>query len=155
MLSLCFCFLVAKKSNSESAPQQSKVIVVKNGVQWTETRATGTLNTNNHMVAISITQDTETFTFIFPKPIDTDVQKKFEAYSLIVPAIGMASISDSYHLDTSKSNSLTILAFDYITNRLVGKFQLNLKQDDSYVDGTAKSSVFEGEFDMKFDEQAL
>lgn len=149
------CFSSCKKLTSENASQESKIFVAKDHVQWKETRAVSTLNTNNNIIAILVTQGTETFTLTFPKPITTTPQNDFNAYALIVPAIGMASISDSYYLDSSKSNSLHISALDYKTNRVAGKFSLNLKQDEKHVEGEAKSVLYNGEFDVKFNEQAL
>lgn len=154
-LVIVFClfalsFTGCKKNEPDTETKVSLIKVDKNGTQWSETSAVGTFNTKDNMVSIMGLEGLETFTIRFEKPVLNGKIEFFDAVSLFSPARGAASVSDAYHLDTTKSNTLRIYVTDNIKKRIAGEFYLYLQRDERF--GTGNTNIYQGKFDIQFDE---
>ncbi|SHG17544.1 hypothetical protein SAMN04488522_104741 [Pedobacter caeni] len=151
---LALLFTNCKKRDSDN-DSSSLMNVRKNGVQWSESKATGTFNTRDSVISIVGVEDKETFTIRFKKPVSGSRIEKFEAASILAPARGSAVISDRYQLDTTKSNKLQILVIENTKKRILGDFYLHLKRKEEAGGKAAETYIYQGRFDVYYEEISL
>ncbi|MBE8721334.1 hypothetical protein [Sphingobacterium pedocola] len=158
LLILPICVIVLLMANCKKRevdndkPSTSSIALKKNGIQWAETTAVGTFNTEDSIVSVLGTENTETFYIRFKKPVYNTRLDALDAFSLIAPFFGSAAISDAYRLDPTKPNRLQILAMDYINKRIVGDFHLHLKREEGYGGEEDETNIYQGRFDVILDE---
>lgn len=154
MCLLVLLFSNCKVQNSDKSAVSS-VKVKKNGIQWAETAAAASFNTKDSMISIVGTEGNETFTIRFKKPDLNKKIEKFDAYSIFSPARLSAAISDMYQLDSTKSNKLQIRIIENLNKRIVGDFYLELKRKKEYGGGSGETSVYQGRFDVHYEEISI
>lgn len=161
LLSVTFLivFLLAncKKQNMDNSSTDSSINVKKNGLQWSQTSAMGTFNTKDSIISIMGAEDNETFTIRFKKPKSASEIKieGLDTYVQIAPFSGSAAVLDFYRLDTTKSNKIKILIIDNLNKRIAGDFYFYLKRDENYGGEQEKINVYEGRFDIQYEELSL
>ena len=151
---LALLFTNCKKRDSDNG-SSSLINVRKNGVQWSESKATGTFNTRDSIISIVGVEDKETFTIRFKKPLSSSRIEKFGAGSILAPAHGSVVISDRYQLDTTKSNKLQILVIENTKKRILDDFYLHLKRNEEGTGKAAETYIYQGRFDVRYEEISL
>ncbi len=137
-----------EKQGADHKPLASSIKVIRDSEPWTGLAAAGSFNTKDSMVSISGTEGVETFTIRFKMPVINERLGSFQAYFHVAPFPYAAAISDSYQLDSTKSNRLRILANDNIKKRIAGTFYIHLKRAERY--GDSQTHLFQGKFDVYY-----
>lgn len=142
----------SKKLAPSPEKPESKITVKKNNTDWQNDGVYSSYNSDEDIIHVFTGKDNETFEISFKKgaiPAD-GIMKAFSADVIATPVKGSATISDSYHLDTTKPNKLKILIIENPEKRIVADFTLHLKRNEKY-SSTEEINVFQGRFDVRYE----
>lgn len=148
-----------KKDTTEAVKPNSEFTALKDNSEWISTSSWASYSVKNKTFTIAgskedaVTFQAEILHFIFKEDditkSDNNIIDVHAAWNLVV---GGDLIIDTYVVDSSYTNSVTITSLDTTSKQISGTFLVKLTRDKHFSDSSETMLYKQGFFDLKYEE---